>query len=148
MSGVVVIDSTWNSFGLNASPTQGIFLQHDHEELEYIGEDQTPAQVPGVFARPRRLHRRRIFYVGMVQADPAALDPRSSLRTYLTDFETRFQPTNHGNLVETLEDGSVRTLDCRAFGQYERPVVPEFAECTVVFESYESPDWDTSGSGS
>lgn len=145
---IAVIDSTWDGFALNDDPRAGIFLQHHHEELEYIGEDQTPAQVSGVFARPRRLHRRRIVYVGHVMGEPGAVDQRSSLRGYLNDFETRFQPTQHGDLVESLEDGSTRTLDCRATGTYERWDNPEYATATVIFESYESPDWDTTPAGS
>lgn len=146
-----IITSSWNSVALNADPLKGIWLEHDSIDDEWIGEDSTPLQVAGVFARPRRLLRRTVNYVGHIQADPDAGDLEASIRGYMTTFETTFIPSAHGDLVEELEDGSTRSLDTRPRGvllSRATDGIPEFVRCSVAFVSYEDPEWDVTPAGS
>jgi len=143
-----IITSSWNSVDLNADATKGIWLEHDSIDDEWIGEDNTPLQVAGVYARPRRLLRRTVNYIGHIQPDPEAVDLEASLRGYISTFETTFIPSSHGDLVEELEDGSTRSLDTRPFGKLTERVNPEFYRCMVTFTSYEDPDWDVTPAGS
>jgi len=143
-----VISSTFDAATLNDDPTTGIFLQHDSIDDEWIGDDNEPLQVAGVFARPRRLLRRTVNYVGFVQGDPNEADQLASVRGYLHTFETTFIPSNSGDLVEQLEDGSTRTLTVRPTGVLTPGPVPEFWNAVVAFVSYEDPEWDIVPAGS
>jgi len=145
---VPVIAGSYDSFDLNDDPTKGSFLQHVDIDEEWMGEDNTPLQVAGVFARPRRLHRLVVNYSGHVQSDPDAGNQRASVRGYLTTFETTFIHSTHGTLTEQLEDGSTRSLDVRPLAKLTPGPVPEFWIATIAFASYESPIWDVTPAGS
>jgi hypothetical protein len=139
---VEIITSTYDGQQLQEWPP-GLFIEHRSETLEVRGSDSQPIGASGVFARPRRITRRIILYTGIISNDPTDPDPRASYRTQVTAFEALFDLTDHGILSETLEDGSVRTLDVRPRNRtLDRNLLPELADVSVEFESYESPDWE------
>lgn len=143
-----VIHSSFDSGDLNADPTQGLYMEHLSIDEEWIGDDSVPLQTAGVFARPRRRLRLIVTYTGQIQPLHAAEDPLASVREIITAFEATFIPSNNGDLVELLEDGSSRTLAVRPRGTIERGPVPEFVPAVIVFTSYEAADWQLTPGGS
>lgn len=144
-----VISSAYSGTAINADATKGIFIEHRSQSMETRGGASIRLGVSGRMARPHRNTVRTVLYVGMIQADPAAGNLEASLREAITAFESLMSPESHGDLVEQLEDGSTRTLDVRPRNfEIDRWEIPEYATCSVEFESWDSTEWAVTPAGS
>jgi hypothetical protein len=144
-----VISSTYSGTAINADASKGIFIEHRSQSMETRGGVSVRLGVSGRMTRPHRNMVRTVLYVGMIQADPAAGDQEASLRAAITAFETLMSAESHGDLVEEMEDGTTRTLDVRPRNyEIDRWEIPEYANCSVEFESWDSAEWAVTPAGS
>lgn len=147
---IPVIAASFRSSDLNADPLEGLFIQRrTHDAIEVRGGTSTRLGLSGRITRPQRKHVISWVYEGCIQADPEAADPQADIRTKITAAEALFDPTQHGTFSETLEDGSVRTIDARARNyDIDNWEIPEYAHVSVEFESWDEADWDVTPAGS
>lgn len=136
-----VVTLAYDGTAINTSnPVAGIYFDAGAALLtgvELKGTDSVPAGAPGVFARPRLILRRAFVLPGIITgADSAAYYDNWATVVALFDL------TDHGNLVATLPNGDVYTLDCRPINIIPNEIFSDIlAQPTVEFQSYEGADW-------
>lgn len=127
------------------TPGFGCFLELKRgldEVASVRGQDIVVPWRDGRIVGDRVLDVLTIELQGIVtgDADPAVAVELSTWRSRADALGDLFDPTVVGELVASLEDGSIRTIQARTLTHTWDPLNPMVARVNVVLESVD-PDW-------